>query len=186
MSLLAAFLNLSGQPAVVAGGGRGALRRTQTLLEAGLQVTVVAPQVHPEFSVLPVTVVQRSCEPADLKDAQVVVAATNDPAVNDRLCAAAHQQGALVNHAGDAALSTLRFPAVISSGDLQVAVSTGRELPMLAQALGERISALLPDSTTVEQWSRQREEALRETGPGRELALQTLRKDIRTTMGVPA
>ncbi|GGK23887.1 hypothetical protein GCM10008955_16880 [Deinococcus malanensis] len=186
MRLLAAFLDLSGQPAVVAGGGPVALRRTRTLLEAGLQVTVVAPQIHAEFSTLPVTVVHRHCKPDDLRGARVVVAATNDPAVNERLCEAAQKQGALVNHAGDAARGTLRFPAVVSRGGLQVAVSTGRELPVLAQALGDRITTLLPDEPTLDQWSRQREEALREAEPARELALQALREDIRTTLGVPA
>ncbi|MFD1731235.1 hypothetical protein ACFSC4_09500 [Deinococcus malanensis] len=67
-----------------------------------------------------------------------------------------------------------------------MAVSTGRELPVLAQALGDRITTLLPDEPTLDQWSRQREEALREAEPARELALQALREDIRTTLGVPA
>lgn len=183
MTLLAAFLDLCGQPAVVAGGGAVALRRTRTLLDAGLRVTVVAPQLDPAFADLPVQVVKRPCQAADLHGARVVVVATSDPAVNDRLCEAALAAGALVNHAGDASRGTLRFPALTSRAGVQVALSTGRELPMLAQALVEQVAALLPDEATLDAWTRQREEALLEAPLRREAALSALRREIRQTVG---
>ncbi|MFC4426700.1 precorrin-2 dehydrogenase/sirohydrochlorin ferrochelatase family protein [Deinococcus navajonensis] len=185
MTLLAAFLDLRGQPALVVGGGAVALRRTRTLLDAGLQVTVVAPQLDPAFEKLPVQLVQRACEPGDLQGARVVVVATSDAAINDQLCEAAQAAGALVNHAGDASRGTLRFPALTSRGGVQVAMSTGRELPMLAQVLGERIAALLPDEATLDGWTCQREAALREAPAQRELALAALRREIRQTVGAP-
>jgi len=185
MTLLAAFLDLRGQPALVAGGGAVALRRTRILLDAGMQVTVVAPQLDPAFADLPVRTLTRACEHADLQGARVVVAATSDPAVNDELCEAAQAAGALVNHAGDAPRGTLRFPALTSRAGVQVAISTGRELPLLAQALSERVSALLPDEATLDAWSHQREAALRQAPGGRQAALSALRRDIRQTVGVP-
>ncbi|MFC4638127.1 precorrin-2 dehydrogenase/sirohydrochlorin ferrochelatase family protein [Deinococcus hohokamensis] len=183
MTLLAAFLDLRGQPALVAGGGAVALRRTRTLLDAGLTVTVVAPQLDPAFTALPVRLVERRCEPGDLHGARVVVVATSDPAVNDQLCGAAQAAGALVNHAGDASRGSLRFPALSARAGVQVAVNTGRELPMLAQALGERVAALLPDEATLDAWTRQREAALEAAPDRREAALSVLRQEIRQTVG---
>ena len=131
---LAAFLNLSGEAAVVVGGGPVALRRARTLLNAGLRVRVVAPELHPDLAALPVGHDPRPYRPGDVAGARVVVAATSSPEVNGAVTAEAQATGALVNHAGDAARGTLRFPAVTRRGGVEVAFTTGRELPLLAQA----------------------------------------------------
>lgn len=78
------------------------------------------------------------------------------------------------------------FPAVVRRGGVQVAVSSGQELPLLAQALGERIAALLPESDTVAAWVARRERALTLDPAAREDALAGLRAEIRTALGLPA
>ncbi|MGI8748688.1 MAG: NAD(P)-dependent oxidoreductase, partial [Deinococcus sp.] len=45
--LLAAFLNLDGERAVLVGGGRVASKRAATLRSAGLRVSVIAPTIEP-------------------------------------------------------------------------------------------------------------------------------------------
>ncbi|WP_231557319.1 bifunctional precorrin-2 dehydrogenase/sirohydrochlorin ferrochelatase [Deinococcus sp. YIM 77859] len=182
---LAAFLDLSGEAALVVGGGRTALRRTRLLLEAGLHVTVVAPTLHPDFAGLPVQVECRPYAPSDVQGRRVVVAATDNPAVNDAVATDARALGALVNHAGDAGRGNLRFPAVSRRGSVQVAVSTGRELPLLAQALSERVSALLPDEAAVEAWAARREHALTLAPAEREHELAALRREIRAALALP-
>ncbi|WP_345465868.1 bifunctional precorrin-2 dehydrogenase/sirohydrochlorin ferrochelatase [Deinococcus carri] len=183
---LAAFLELRGEAALVVGGGPVALRRTRTLLEGGLRVTVVAPELHPDFAALPVQTECRPYQPADLRGVRVVVAATDSPAVNDAVCDAARVDGILVNHAGEAARGTLRFPALTRRGPVQVAVGTGRELPLLAQALAERFAALLPGEEAVERWAARREQALALAPAERTRALADLRADIRAALGLPA
>ncbi|BDP43072.1 hypothetical protein DAETH_30410 [Deinococcus aetherius] len=182
---LAALLNLRDEPALVVGGGAVALRRARTLLDAGLRVTVVAPDLHPDFRALPVRAERRPYRPADLEGVRVAVAATDSEDVNDAVTGDARAAGVLVNHAGDAARGTLRFPAAVERGGVQVAVSTGRELPMLAQALRERIAALLPEPGTVDGWAARREEALGLPFAARESALEALRADIRVAFGLP-
>lgn len=182
---LAAFLDLRGERALVVGGGPVALRRTRTLLEAGLHVTVIAPELHPDFVGLPVEVQRRVYQPADLSGRRVVVCATNRPDVNDEVAAGARAAGALVSHAGEAARGNLRFPAVTRRGAVQVAVSSGRELPLLAQALGERIAALLPGEATLDAWAARREQALVLPPAERVPELAELRADIRAALGLP-
>lgn len=182
---LAAFLDLRGEAALVVGGGPVALRRARTLLEAGLDVTVVAPDLHPDLAALPLRAERRPYRPEDVWEKRVVVAATDQAALNDAVVAAARAAGALVNHAGDAERSTLRFPAVVRRGGVQVAVSSGHELPLLAQALAERIAALLPESDTVAAWVARRERALTLDPAAREDALAGLRAEIRTALGLP-
>lgn len=180
---LAAFLELSGEQALIVGGGRVALRRARTLLHAGLRVRVVAPFLLAELATLPVRHEPRSYHPDDVQGARLVVAATDNAAVNDAVAADARAAGALVNHAGDAALGTLRFPSVTERAGVQVAVASGRELPMLAQALREAVAALLPTQTDLEAWVARREQALALERAEREAALEALRLDIRTVIG---
>ncbi|MDL2345794.1 bifunctional precorrin-2 dehydrogenase/sirohydrochlorin ferrochelatase, partial [Deinococcus sp. MIMF12] len=168
---LAAFLNLSGESAVVVGGGPVALRRARTLLSAGLRVRVVAPELHPDLAALCVGHDARPYRPGDVAGARVVVAATNSSEVNGAVTAEARAVGGLVNHAGDAMQGTLRFPAVTRRGGVEVALTTGRELPLLAQALAERIAGLLPSPEQVDAWAERREAALTRSGPEREAAL---------------
>lgn len=182
---LAAFLNLSGESAVVVGGGPVALRRARTLLRAGLRVRVVAPELHPDLAALPVGHHPRPYRPGDVTGARVVVAATSSAEVNDAVAAEAHAAGGLVNHAGDAARGSLRFPAVTRRGGVEVALSTGRELPLLAQALAERIAGLLPAPEQVDAWAERREAALALPGAERGAALAALRADIRAAVGLP-
>ncbi|GAA5534435.1 siroheme synthase [Deinococcus aluminii] len=183
---LAAFLDLRGEAALVVGGGPVALRRTRTLLEAGLHVTVVAPDLHADFAALPVQVERRPYSPADTRGVRLVVAATDRAEVNDAVTADARAAGVLVNHAGDAARGTLRFPALARRGGVQVAVSSGRELPLLAQALVERVGALLPQEGTVDAWAARRERALTLAPAEQAHELAGLRADIRAALGLPA
>ncbi|CAM3862330.1 bifunctional precorrin-2 dehydrogenase/sirohydrochlorin ferrochelatase [Deinococcus frigens] len=186
MSLLPVFLNLSSERAVVIGGGAVALRRTRTLLDAGLNVTVIAPEICAELLTLPVSFEQRGFGDGDLTGARVVVAATDCLEVNSAVVAAAREIGALINHAGEAEQGNLRFAATAQRAGVQVAVNTGRELPMLAQALTRRIAALLPKQEQIDGWIAARERALTLDGPGREAAMQGLKTDIQTALGIPA
>ncbi|WP_235514180.1 bifunctional precorrin-2 dehydrogenase/sirohydrochlorin ferrochelatase [Deinococcus sp. Leaf326] len=180
---LAAFLDLRGEVALIVGGGAVALRRAATLLASGLDVRVVAPAILPDLAALPVRAERRPYAPADLTGVRLVVAATDDAALNDAVAEQARAAGVLVNHAGEARRGTLRFPAVAERAGVQVAVSTGRELPMLARALRESVQARLPDTAELNAWTTRREDALTLAGPERAAALGRLDADICRAVG---
>ncbi|THF70136.1 bifunctional precorrin-2 dehydrogenase/sirohydrochlorin ferrochelatase [Deinococcus sp. Arct2-2] len=182
--LLPVFLDLQGESALVVGGGAVALRRVATLLEAGLNVTVVAPELHPDFAKMSVQTAQRAYHASDSAGQRVVVAATDSPAVNDAVTADARDAGALVNHAGNAGQGSLRFAATTTRAGVQVAVSSGRELPMLTQALTERIAELLPTQAQLDGWTARREEAVTLKPDAKAAALAELRAEIRAGVGL--
>ncbi|WP_309570398.1 bifunctional precorrin-2 dehydrogenase/sirohydrochlorin ferrochelatase [Deinococcus sp.] len=181
---LAALLELSGERALIVGGGPVAARRVRTLLEAGLRVHVIAPTLTEELLGLPITHEARCYQPGDAAGAALVVAATDSDAVNDEVVAQTRAAGIPVNHAGHAQRGTLRFPAVTERAGVRVAVTTGRELPMLAQALAEAIARLLPDEPQLNAWTQRREQALDEPGDVRTATLAELRSDIRAHLGL--
>lgn len=179
MTLLPAFLDLRGEAVSVVGGGGVALRRTRSLLEAGARVRVIAPERHPDFGTLAVEWVARAYRSGDLHGARVVVAATDSDEVNAEVAREARAGGAWVCDAARAERGNLRFGAVAARAGVQVAVNTGRELPMLSQALTRRIAALLPSPEQLEDWVRAREAALGLGGPEKQAALERLRGEIQ-------
>jgi len=138
-----AFLRLAGRPVVVVGGGPVAVSKVLALLEAGADVTIVAPRQVAALDALPVRQVRRGFRAADLDRAWWVVAAAT-PAVNRRVRRAADRRRVFVNAVDDVANATAYQGAVLRRGDLALAVSTGGAAPALAAVLRDALDALLP------------------------------------------
>lgn len=73
----------------------------------------------------------------------LVVAATDDPAVNEMVGATARRAGIMINRADDAASGDLAFPAVVRRGPIAIGVSTSTgtrdAVPALARWVAERL-----------------------------------------------
>jgi precorrin-2 dehydrogenase/sirohydrochlorin ferrochelatase len=132
-------LVLDGRRCLVVGGGRVALRKVEGLLACGGRVTVVAPRIVDELRSLPVDIEERPWRPDDLAGMWLVIAATDDPAVNRAVYDAGQRAGVWVNGADDPANCSFTLPSVVRRGDLQVTVSTGGRSPALATWLRRRL-----------------------------------------------
>jgi uroporphyrin-III C-methyltransferase / precorrin-2 dehydrogenase / sirohydrochlorin ferrochelatase len=139
-------LDLSGRAVVVVGGGNVALRRARALVQAGAVVTVIAPSVRPEFDALGVHVVPRAYRDGDLYGCWLAHAATDDPAVNAAVAAAAEQDRIWCVRADDAIASAAWTPAVARHGDVTVAVTAGAD-PRRAAKLRAALALALADGT---------------------------------------
>lgn len=148
MDYLPVFLRLGAEPAVVVGGGRVAARKAEWLARAGAHVTVIAPELLPELQAQVGLGRLRHCAasfaPEHLDGAALVVAATDEPAVNLAVSDAARVRGIPVNVVDQAELSTFIFPAIVDRSPLIVAVSSAGAAPVLARRVRESLEALLP------------------------------------------
>lgn len=148
MSLLPIFLKLDGRPGLLVGAGNVALEKLNTLLTTGLRVRVIAPEAKPKIRQLSeegrIEWVRRAFEPADLDGNFVVIAATDDPQVNDLVYRESVRRGILVNSVDDPPHCDFYFGSVVRRGDLQIAISTSGESPAVAQQLRREIDAQLP------------------------------------------
>src|SRR4029077_8508820 len=81
-----ACLRLKGRRCLVVGGGDVGLEKVEGLLACDADVTLVAPEAHPELVQLSLEVSvdwrRNEYEPADLEGCLLVIAATNDSEVN--------------------------------------------------------------------------------------------------------
>ncbi|HVT97208.1 MAG TPA: bifunctional precorrin-2 dehydrogenase/sirohydrochlorin ferrochelatase, partial [Acidobacteriaceae bacterium] len=148
MNLLPIFLRLDGKPVLVVGAGTVALAKIESLLASRAKVTVVGPKTVPRIRELAhqdaVVWHQRLFEPQDLEGAFLVIAATNDSAVNRTVYEEARRRNIPCNAVDDPPNCDFYFGSIVSRGDLQVAVSTAGESPALAQRLRQEIDAQLP------------------------------------------
>lgn len=166
------LIGLQSQQAVVIGGGSVAGRKVEGLLAAEFQVKVISPKLTPELqSLVPsgaINYVQRPYLDGDLEDAFLVIAATNNPSVNQAVWTEAVRRGCLINVVDDPQHSNFILPAVLQRGELSIAISTGGGSPALARRLRERLEDLIgPEyGTLTEVMAELRPELLAGFSPG--------------------
>ena len=146
-SLFSIELNLEGRNVLVVGGGSIALRKVKTLLPTGARITVVAPQILPDFKALVeseplISLKEREYEPLDLCGIFMVFICTDKPAVNAVVNNDAHARRILVNNACDYRSGDFIVPARMNFGEnIAVTVSTQGYAPSLAKKLKQKIQS---------------------------------------------
>jgi len=122
-------LLLAGRRVVVVGGGQVAQRRIPTLIAAGADVVVVAPDVTPAIEGLgaEITWVRRPFEEADLDGAWYAMAATDSAEVNEAVVSAAEERRVFCVRSDDATRASAWTPAVGRHDGVTVAVLSNRE-----------------------------------------------------------
>lgn len=150
MKFLPIFMNIQGQPCLVVGGGQVASRKVFMLQRAGGAVTVVAPelcealQAHADRGEL--THLAEDFRPAHIDKQRVVIAATDDEAVNQQVSETAKQHGIPVNVVDSPALCSFIVPSLIDRDPVQIAISTGGASPVLARLLRARLETFIPSA----------------------------------------
>ena len=129
MSGLPILIEGSAVRVLLVGGGTVASRKAAVLLEAGAHLRVVAPAIAADLRAMVATgrveLAERRYERSDIGDAQLVVAATDDRAVNAAVLADAQAASRLVNVADAPADGSFWTMATHRSGELVVGVSAG-------------------------------------------------------------
>jgi uroporphyrin-III C-methyltransferase/precorrin-2 dehydrogenase/sirohydrochlorin ferrochelatase len=142
------FLSLKDRRALVVGGGEPAARKTELLLSAGAQVTLIAETVTGEIAQLiadgRVAWAGHDFEAADLDGISLVLVATEDGPLQARAAHAAQKRCLPVNVVDRPALSSFIMPAIVDRGPITVAISTGGTAPALARKLRAEIERALP------------------------------------------
>lgn len=143
MSVLPIAVHAEDAIVVVVGGGQVATRKAVAFLLAGARVRVIAPAISGELREKAeasdrLRLETRAYRTGDLDGAMLVVAATDDARVNERVVSDARAGAKLVNRAdvpGDGSFSTM---AVHRAGELTVGVVAG--VPTAASRVRDAIA----------------------------------------------
>ncbi|MDD2733738.1 MAG: bifunctional precorrin-2 dehydrogenase/sirohydrochlorin ferrochelatase [Desulfuromonadaceae bacterium] len=166
MSTLALNIQMHGKLVVIIGGGTVALRKLRTLVATGAIVRVVALEVCPEIDALKdsgiVAIRVGAYMASDLDNAFLVIAATNDPMINEQVRVEAQRRGIMVAVADNPSAGDCTFPAILQRGDLDIAVSTGGRCPTFAVDVRDCVAGYIGSEygVIVEQIAAEREKLL--------------------------
>jgi uroporphyrin-III C-methyltransferase/precorrin-2 dehydrogenase/sirohydrochlorin ferrochelatase len=148
MDLLPIFLNIKSKKCVVVGGGEVAFRKATLLLRAGADLNIVAPVLSDELNKLCVdrgcTITIREFDEADINNAILVVAATDDLKTNERVSVIASKLNIPVNVVDQPHLCSFIMPSIVDRSPIVVAISSGGSSPILTRKLKELNEAMIP------------------------------------------
>ena len=137
-----AMLDLKNKKCVIIGGGKVAVRKALPLIEAGADLTVIAPEADPQLLALAKTSLLRlelrAYTDNDLLDTFVTVAATDDFHINRKIAAAAP---CLCNVVTEPSLGNFSVPSTVKNGALTFTLSTGGGMPALTRVLSQDLRA---------------------------------------------
>jgi uroporphyrin-III C-methyltransferase/precorrin-2 dehydrogenase/sirohydrochlorin ferrochelatase len=143
------FVDLAEKRCLVVGGGIVAERKLRLLIRTGASIAVLAPALTDEL--------QRQVQQgkishrvqrysgAIVQDYWLVVAATDDDALNQRIATDADAAGRFCNVVDNNAASSFILPAIVDRSPVIVAIGTEGNAPVLAQQLKAQIEAWLPE-----------------------------------------
>jgi len=136
-------LDISDRRCLVVGGGEVGQRKAERLLECGARVTVVGRELTPELEGLVregrIGHIAADYSEVHLEGAFLVIGATDDRAVNDRIFRDARQRRVLANIVDDPGRCDFILPALCRQGELVITVATGGKSPALAKKLRKEL-----------------------------------------------
>ena len=136
-------LDIRGRSCLVVGGGRVGARKVDTLLKCGANVTVVSPEATSAVDRLAdagaIVLARREYRSSDVKGRFLVIGATDDEGLNRQIHADAERLNLLCNIADRPEICNFILPAIVSRGDLTIAVSTSGQSPAFAKSLRQRL-----------------------------------------------
>ena len=149
MQHLPLYADLKNRPCLVVGGGPVAEKRVRQLLDAAARVTVLAPTHSGGLAELAARGAQVRFEPGvfdgrSLDPYWLIVAATDDRAVNAQVAAAAEAAKRFCNVVDDPEHCTFLMPAIIDFDPVTIAVGTAGQSPVVARWLKGLIETVVP------------------------------------------
>jgi uroporphyrin-III C-methyltransferase / precorrin-2 dehydrogenase / sirohydrochlorin ferrochelatase len=148
MDYLPLFTRLKDRRCVVVGGGPIALRKARLLASAGAQVVVIAPTIQSDLVALAEGsgggVERRAYRSGDLDNTALVIAATDDVAVNTQVSRDAQARHLPVNVVDNPELCSVILPSIIDRSPLMIAIGSGGQSPVLVRQLRAKLESTIP------------------------------------------
>lgn len=155
MAYFPMFVDMTERECLIVGGGNVAYRKVMVMLDFGAKVTVVAEDICEELRKLTIddtankenriTFIKRRFERKDCDGMEMVIAATDDNALNHEIAEYCKAKGIMVNAVDQKADCSFIFPSYIKEKNLVAAFSSGGNSPVLTQYLkGKEQEILTP------------------------------------------
>ncbi|MFH6986001.1 precorrin-2 dehydrogenase/sirohydrochlorin ferrochelatase family protein [Marinoscillum luteum] len=152
--LFPVFLKLNQIQTVVVGGGNVGLEKVEALLknDPKARIRIIAPLILPALQELAdgsefIEILNRKVRGGDLKGADLLILATDDYSLHEKLKKKAKKLRLLTNVADTPDLCDFYLGSTVKKGDLKIGISTNGKSPTFAKRFREVLEDILPDST---------------------------------------
>ncbi len=141
---------MTGKSCLVVGCGLVGRRRAKVMLNTQAKVSLIDPVAIDDEALIQAVlgsggdIIHANFDDAMLGDYDVVVVATNQREVNQRVVELAKAARRLVNVADDQTACDFIFPAIVDRHPVTIAISSNGNSPVLSRSIKNRIDALLP------------------------------------------
>ncbi|GKS68147.1 uroporphyrinogen-III C-methyltransferase /precorrin-2 dehydrogenase [Nitrosomonas sp. PY1] len=150
MDFLPVFLDIRNKICLVIGGGEVAARKVSVLLHAGAHVSVVANELIETLedarARAEIQYIAEPFHPKLLDNVALVIAATDDLSINQRVSSAAQTRNIPVNVVDHPALCTFIMPSIVDRSPLLIAISSSGQSPVLARLLRAQLETWIPSA----------------------------------------
>ena len=168
------FCNLEGKKVIVIGGGRVAQRKIELILPTKAKIVVIAQKVLDEIKDMAnegqIELFEREYKTGDLKGAWIVIAATDDPEVQQSIFNESEERGIFCNVVDKPEVCSFIVPSMVRRGDLCIAISTGGQSPGLSKHLRKNLE---------KEFGYEWEDFITIIGQLRRIIIKKFPKDIR-------
>jgi precorrin-2 dehydrogenase/sirohydrochlorin ferrochelatase len=157
------FLDVTGRRCLVVGGGIVAERKVRALIECGAHAILVAPKITPGIKSLAsekrIEHTKDEFAPSHLDGMFLVIAATDNEAVNQNVFEEANRKGIPCNVVDRPETSSFHVPTQLQRGHLKIAISTNGKSPGFARQIRTWLESLVGEgfSEALEFLSQARE-----------------------------
>ncbi|TCM69791.1 uroporphyrin-III C-methyltransferase/precorrin-2 dehydrogenase/sirohydrochlorin ferrochelatase [Acinetobacter calcoaceticus] len=149
MDIFPISLKLQGQRCLIVGGGHIAYRKAQLLCKAGAILDVIAPEIEAEL----LTLLQQHqgqylqaefSSQLQLTAYRLVIAATDQPQVNQQVFACCEAVNVLVNSVDDPPHCRFMVPAIVDRSPLVISIASNGTSPVLSRQLRTQLESSIP------------------------------------------
>jgi siroheme synthase-like protein len=147
------FLKLSKLDTLIIGGGNVGLEKISFILKNSpdANITMVSkdflPQVVEKIKGFNVTLIKKPFDNKDLENRDIVICATDDYILHQRIVELTKESRTLINVADTPELCDFYLGSIVSRGDLKIAISTNGKSPTLGKRIRQYLEDALPDNT---------------------------------------
>ena len=151
-NLYPVFLKVHNLNTLIVGGGNVGLEKLTFLLKSSpdAKVTVLSKDFHPDLVTLAkdfdVQLIEDTYQQASLEKRQIVIAATDDVAVNEQIYRDCRERSILVNVADNPPFCDFYMGGIVTKENLKIAISTHGKSPTTAKRLRQFFEEFLPEN----------------------------------------
>lgn len=140
------YIDIKDKKCIVIGGGKTALRKIKNLIPFEPDIEVISPEILPEISETEnIKIIRREYRNGDIDDAFMVITATDNKSLNEKIFRLCTDKKILVNTVDDIEKCEFIFPSLVHRDDISIGISTSGKSPVFSKFMRIIIDDMLND-----------------------------------------